>query len=205
MVTVPSGSRLILTASDGRSLELLSLSDTPVADRSVLPVLALPGAFLVEMGSAELPTEEGLVQVQARLDRNEGLLELSVPRPPRPAQRRAHARGDMTLEIRGTATAGRKPEGTGVTDALMPRVAFHGRTEDISTGGLRARLAMDTAGSQVPQHLREMYVELELGGARPAGTVLRVVSLRSDLLQAQFVFISPSDREYLAQRLLGPL
>lgn len=194
MICVPGGSRLVLRTGDGRRIEALTLVTTKVEDQGRIPVLAAPDSGAFETGTAEVPTEAGLVLVSARLLSRDGLLELNMPIDPRPIQRRAHARDDRALELHGVAVARPLPGG----HTLGPPVSFRGLTRDISTGGLGALVEMETAGARLPSQFSELFVELDLGGPRPAGVVMQVVSMRSDLLRARFVYLSPADRAHLA-------
>ncbi len=113
-------------------------------------------------------------------------------------QRRDDVRGVVDLPLRGTATSG---PAVGGLRGELPGVALHGHTVDISAGGLRAEVQLDAAGGgmhELPEGLRDLFVELDSAGARPIGAVLRVVRLRSGLLGARFLIISPADRDYVA-------
>ena len=192
MISVPARGRLVLRAANGRSAELRALSAAPITDRGVIPVLASQLALAIGEGTAELPTEHGLVCVPARLHAG-GRLELSVSEPLRPLQRRADVRARMDLPLRGTAST---RTGRGGLFGLVQRTEFVGRTLDVSAGGLRARLEP----SELTDDAHEFYVELDGSGPRPVGAVLEAVALRSGLLQARFVVISAADREYLVRR-----
>jgi len=191
VISVPARGRLVLRAANGRSAELRALSAAPITDLGVIPVLASQVALAIGEGTAELPTERGLVRVPARLHAD-GRLELSVSEPLRPLQRRADVRAGIDLPLRGTAST---RTGRGLF-GLVQRTEFAGRTLDVSAGGLRARLEP----SELTDDAHEFYVELDGAGPRPVGAVLEAVALRSGVLQAKFVVISAADREYLVRR-----
>jgi hypothetical protein len=193
VISVPARGRLVLRAPNGRSAELRALSDAPVTDLGVIPVLASQRARAIGEGTAELPTERGVVFVPARLHRNG--LELHVTGPVRPLQRRTDVRAPIELPLHGTATGAHRAGLLG----LVQRTELVGRTVDLSGGGLRARLEP----SELADAARELYVELDGSGPRPVGAVLQVVALRSGLLQARFLIIAPADREYLVRRILA--
>jgi hypothetical protein len=209
MVSVPTGSRLVLRIPDGRSVEALALSTASLTSTCVLPVLPAPDALEVERGIAEIPTGQGLVRLAARLDSGAGLLTLEVPSMVQPVQRRAHARADIDLPVSGTAAAGPLPGGVtgwahGGFGSAPPRIPFSGRTLDLSAGGMRARVALEGPDLALATALQELYVELDLAGPKPAAVILRVVSLRSDVLRARFVFVAPSDQRDLDAYLRRP-
>jgi hypothetical protein len=193
VLSVPARGRLVLRGSNGDSAELRALADAPITDLGVIPVLASHAALAIGEGVTELPTVRGVVCVPARLHRD-GRLELSVRAPLRPLQRRIDLRGPMELAMRGTLTT---RSGRAGLFGLTQRTEFAGGTVDVSAGGLRARLEP----SDLPSDAHEFYVELDGSGARPIGAVLEAVALRSGVLQARFVVIAASDREYLVRRL----
>jgi hypothetical protein len=191
VLSVPARGRLVLRASNGRRAELRSLSEAPITDLGVIPVLASQLALAIGEGTAELPTERGVVYVPAQLHRD-GRLELTVTEPVRPLQRRADGRCRIELPLRGTAAGSHRVGLLG----LVQRTELAGRTVDVSAGGLCARLEP----SELAGDVAELYVELDGDGPRPIGAVLAAVALRSGLLRARFTVLAAADCEYLARR-----
>lgn len=195
MVIVPAGSTLVFRTVGGDSVDLLNLSDATVEQDCVLDVLVLSEIGATERGLVTVPTAAGLVEVPARLDREQGQLWVQTAHPVRPVQRRLAPRSGLVLPLRGAATLGASVNllGSG------PRVTFHGHTIDVAPGGLQARLVGDL-GLRLPQELRTAYVELDPAGPHPVAVALTVVALRSDVLRAQFSFISLADWARLRER-----
>jgi hypothetical protein len=175
---------------------LLTSADAELAGTAepVLDVLVgtLPGGAVgeLEQGMADIPTQAGLLHVPALLRPAEGRLQVhpsGAPAPPRPLQRRLAPRSGLVLPLRGSAHSGRS-SGTG--DGGL--ITFHGHTVDVGAGGLSAQLVGDV-GLRLPQQLRDVFVELDPEGPDSLAVGLRVVAFRSDVLRAQFSFISLAD------------
>jgi hypothetical protein len=108
----------------------------------------------------------------------------------RPLQRRLAPRSGLVLPLRGSAHSARDA-GAGA-EAAGRLITFHGHTVDVGAGGLQARLVGDV-GLRLPQQLRDVFVELDPDGPDSLAVALRVVTFRSDVLRAQFSFISLAD------------
>jgi hypothetical protein len=193
---VPAGSILLLRTTDGHTVELLTSTDvdlTGEADPELNVLVGTePGGPVgeVEQGMADIPTEGGLLHVPALLRPAEGRLQLrpaGAAEPARPLQRRLAPRSGLVLPLRGSAHSGRPGSGPGGR-----LITFHGYTVDVGAGGLQARLVGDV-GLRLPQQLRDVFVELDPEGPDSLAVGLRVVTFRSDVLRAQFSFISLAD------------
>lgn len=196
MTVVPLGTILVYKGDDGSRVELLTMSTVTVEPEFAVDVLVPPEAAAPERGTVEVPTASGLLFLPARLRREEARLRVRLPHSVQAIQRRLTPRYGLTIPLRGSATFGAAPGG--VPD-VANRVTFHGHTVDVGAGGLQARLIADT-GIRLPQRLHGIFVELDPGNPRSVAVVLTVVALRSDMLRAQFSFISMADWARLRER-----
>lgn len=196
MVVVPAGSILALRTAEGRSVDLLNLSEVRVSQDATLDVLVLSELGGVDQGIAELPTDAGLFQVPARLLPDRGQLQVCPPAALHPVQRRQSPRSGLVLPLRGAAQVRRADGSLAEIGGL---ITFHGHTVDVAPGGLQARLVSDF-GLRLPQELRSVFVELDPGSPQSVAVGLTVVAFRSDLLRARFSFISLADWARLRER-----
>ncbi|MBI1758644.1 MAG: hypothetical protein HYR62_05395 [Actinobacteria bacterium] len=196
MTVVPLGTILVFKGDDGSRIDLLSMSTVTVEPEFVVDVLVPPDAGKLERGTVEVPTAAGLLHLPARLHREDGRLHVRLPHSIQAIQRRLTPRYGLSLPLRGSATFGSSPGG--VPDAAN-RITFQGYTVDVGAGGLQARLTGDV-GIRLPQHLHGVFVELDPGDPHSVAVVLTVVTLRSDMLRAQFSFISMADWVRLRDR-----
>jgi hypothetical protein len=196
MTVVPLGTILVFKGDDGSRIDLFSMATVTVEPEFVVDVLVPPDATNAGRGTVEVPTAAGLLHLPARLRRDDGQLQVRLPHAMQAIQRRLTPRYGLNVPLRGSATFGPSPGG--VPDAAN-RITFHGYTVDVGAGGLQARLVGDV-GVRLPQHLHGVFVELDPGDPHSVAVVLSVVTMRSDLLRAQFSFISMADWARLRDR-----
>jgi len=195
VAVVPAGSILVLWTADGQRVDLLNLSATTVDHDGALDVLVLAEVGERERGTVELPTEAGLLRIPALLEREPGRLLIHPPDAAQPLQRRLAPRSGLVLPLRGAAQTGAAAAGLPGAHLLT----FHGNTVDVGPGGLRARVVGD-GGERLPANLHSVFVELDPDNPQSVAVGLRVVTFRSDVLRAQFSFISLVDWTKLRDR-----
>lgn len=191
-IVVPAGSRLVLHAAGGPIVVRVLREVTLREDAFSIPVLACVSALLAGGGPADLPTPAGVVRCEAHLVLEDGRIMLrsgqGVGGQLELRQRREDVRGPVSLPLRGAVLRGRAGDDPG-------EAGFEGVTGTISAGGLSAEVQPDL---QVPSGSR-LYVELELPDGPLVPAVLAVVERSGESLRAQFVDISPADRERLVK------
>ena len=216
MAVVAAGSRVLLRTPQGAH-SLRTLQDVAVDPESdlgwFLPVVADVEALALGPGTAELPTPDGVLQVQVALEGQGGRLGLRPVAPPTRAllQRRGDVRSAVSVPIRGAIL----PDGPLATrpaplSGVRARPAdLQGVTIDASAGGVAATVAgrlidatvADGAGGDRPLGPgTRLYVEFDLPDGRdPVAAVAVVVLQRGPLLRARFHDITPADRERLVR------
>ncbi len=171
-------------------------ADEPGDDQSGLSTLT---------ATVEFPTDAGLLRLDAEIVCGEGIFLLRAPglrTADLSDQRREDVRGLVHLPIRGTVlsrAAGRaeaQAEAAAAPQADEPVSAeLSGVTESVSAGGFSADLELSgwvTPGCRI-------YVELSLPNGEIAPAVLSVLERDGARVRAQFLDISPLDRERLVR------
>jgi hypothetical protein len=222
MVTIASGSRLVLRTPEGpvaaRSLAEADLSGSwcvPVlVDADVLVARAMPESpsprpaavtgpqsdrHPAISGVAEFSTDAGPVRRDADLVPGLGSLILrraALRVAALSEQRREHVRGPLSLPVRGALLS--TPAIHGPRDGARRggRPVLTGETTDVSAGGLGVRLsglpASLTRGDRV-------YLELQLPNGELAPAVAMVLERDGDRLRTELVDVSALDRERLVR------
>ena len=211
MTVVAAGSRVLLRTEKGVRV-LRTLRDVAVEPDSgiswFLPVVADVDAFALGTGTADLPTPDGVIQVQVALEGQGGRLGLRPVAPPAGPllQRRGDVRSAVSVPVRGALL----PDGP-LTSRPAPlsgdgarRADLQGVTIDASGGGVAATVAgrlLDAVADGRPIEAgTRLYVEFDLPDGRgPAAAVAVVVLQRGPLLRARFHDITPADRERLVR------
>jgi hypothetical protein len=217
MTVVAAGSRVLLRTAKGVRV-LRTLRDVAVDPDSgaswFLPVVADVDALALGPGTADLPTPDGVLQVQVTLEGQGGRLGLRPVAPPDGPllQRRGDVRSGVSVPVRGTLL----PDGP-LTSRPAPlsgdgarRADLQGVTIDASGGGIAAtvagRLLDAVVADGAPGGHRplgpgtRLYVEFDLPDGRgPVAAVAVVVLQRGPLLRARFHDITPADRERLVR------
>jgi hypothetical protein len=216
MAVVAAGSRVLLRTAKGAHA-LRTLRDVAVDPESgvawFLPVVADVGALALGPGTADLPTPDGILQVQVTLEGQGGRLGLRpVALPDRPPlQRRGDVRSSVSVPVRGSVL----PDGpltsrpASLTGDGARRADLMGVTLDASGGGIAATVAghavdavvNDGPGGRRPLSVgTRLYVEFDLPDDRgPVSAVAVVVLQRGPLLRARFQDITTADRERLVR------
>jgi hypothetical protein len=176
-------------------------------------------------GWAEVPTSSGLVEFDARVVMDGGMLVLRPQKsaqaqgpdagttlgeadggaPPVAVQRREDVRGSVELRVRGAVVTG--PEATGDEE-----LALSGATLTLSAGGISAQVetsaphAAHVAGRQAPRAPAvtvpagtQAYVEVEMPDGLIVPSIVEVVAFQRGLLRAKFLEIASVDRERLVR------
>jgi hypothetical protein len=217
MAVVEAGSRVLLRTSSGERV-LRTLRDVSVDPEAevgwFVPVVADVAALGLGPGTAELPTADGLLQVQVVLEGQGSALGLRAVGPNgKPLlQRRGDVRSSLNVPVRAALL----PEGP-LTTRPAPLTGDGARSADndgttlvASGGGLSAHMSGElldavlrdgTPGGRRPLGPgTRLYVELDLPDGRgPAAAVAVVVVQRGALLRARFHAIAPADRERLVR------
>jgi hypothetical protein len=198
MATVAPGARLVLHTEQG-PVPLRCLAEVPIQDQWTVPVLAAAGQLLDGLaGQLELPTDRGLLHLQAHLVSDGAVLSL---RPglgvPLQVQRRDDVRAEVRLPVRAVAEDAvhdQQPARTRLraVDAAPDRATVAGTTVNVSAGGLRVRLNGTAMAGP-------LHVELDLPEGRLVPAVLAVLDAGPGLLRARFDRIDPVDRERLVR------
>jgi len=210
MTTVAAGSRLLVQGEQAsvvlRALRAAQLeggwSVAVLGDVAALQAAGLTGRTAV----VEFPTENGPVRLDAEVVQADGHFLLRAPGLRAAAiveQRRENVRALVRLPLRGTVLAAastasrptttRSQAGEDIAEA-GPGVVLAGTTESVSGGGISLELqgADVAAGSTI-------YIEIGMPGGDLAPAVLTVLDHDGSTLRAQFVDISPLDRERLVR------
>jgi hypothetical protein len=196
------GGWLMPVLGDVAALESAGLSAQPAGDQDE------PGLSTL-IATVEFPTDAGLLRLDAEIVSGEGIFLLRAPglrTADLSEQRREDVRGLVHLPIRGTvlsraagrtpapgAEAGESEEPGEATDTVTAELI--GVTESVSAGGISADLELNgwvTAGCRI-------YVELSLPTGDVAPAVLSVLDRDGARVRAQFLDISPLDRERLVR------
>jgi hypothetical protein len=217
MTVVAAGSRVLLRTANGvRALR--TLRDVTVEPGSgvswFLPVVAEVDALALGPGTAELPTPDGVLQVQVALEGQGGRLGLRPVAPPEGPllQRRGDVRSSVSVPVRGALL----PDGPLNTRPAplsgdgARRADLQGVTIDASGGGIAATVAGRLLDAGVADEASggnrpivagsRLYVEFDLPDGRGPVTAVAVVVLqRGPLLRARFHDITPADRERLVR------
>ena len=191
-IVVPAGSRLVLHAAGGPVILRVLREITLHEDGFSIPVMASLAALQAGGGAADVPTAGGVVRCEAHLVLEDGRMLLRSGQGAGQSlmqQRREDVRGPVTLPLRGAVLRGLAGDEPG-------EAGFEGVTGTISAGGLSAEV--QPTDLRVPCGSR-LYVELELPEGPLVPAVLAVVEQSGDSLRAQFVDISPADRERLVR------
>jgi hypothetical protein len=218
MTTVAAGSRLLVQGAQAsvvlRALRAAQLeggwSVAVLGDVAALQAAGLTGRTAV----VEFPTENGPVHLDAEVVQADGHFLLRAPGLRAAAiveQRRENVRALVRLPLRGTVLAAASTAARSATSATTgpattrsqagedlaeagPGVVLAGTTETVSGGGISLELqgADVAAGSTI-------YIEIGMPGGDLAPAVLTVLDHDGSMLRAQFVDISPLDRERLVR------
>jgi len=210
MTSVAAGSKLVVQGLR-MPLILRSLRVVDLETGWSVPVLgdvAAMQAAGLGTGTAmiEFPTELGPVSLIAELVEAEGIFMLRSPGLRTAAlleQRRENVRGVVQLPLRGTLlsslAAGTRSQAVaeqfGSDDVA---VDLHGVTQTVSGGGISADLA-GLAGLAGFVAGSKIYVEIGLPGGDLAPAVMTVLEHDGDTVRAEFLDISPLDRERLVR------
>jgi c-di-GMP-binding flagellar brake protein YcgR len=176
-------------------------------------------------GMVEVPTSSGLVEFDAHVALDGGMLVLrpqksahaqnrdaeTVPgdaqseTQPVAVQRREDVRGSVELRVRGAVVTG--PEATGDEE-----LALSGATLTLSAGGISAQVetsaphAVHMAGRRAPRPPAvtvpagtQAYVEVEMPDGLIVPSIVEVVAFQRGLLRAKFLEIASVDRERLVR------
>jgi hypothetical protein len=210
MTTVAAGSRLLVQGAEAsvvlRSLRAAELeggwSVAVLGDVAALQAAGLTGRTAV----VEFPTENGPVHLDAEVVQADGHFLLRAPGLRAAAiveQRRENVRALVRLPLRGTVLAAASTATTSTTTRSQagedlaeagPGVVLAGTTESVSGGGI----SLDLQGADVAAG-STIYIEIGMPGGDLAPAVLTVLDHDGATLRAQFVDISPLDRERLVR------
>ncbi len=188
--SVAAGSRLLLYASTG-AIPLRSLAEVTIAGSWRVAVLGPAAAVTAGEGIAELPTDQGLLRVPARIRLVDGVLTLSpvATAPTVLQQRRRDVRAEVELAVRAADLEGLRAN-------RASAAVVEGKTFSLSAGGFCAYV---TCAGTPPGAGQLMYAELELPDGAPVRSTVTVLELRVGCLRAAFTDISRADRERLVR------
>jgi hypothetical protein len=188
MVTVPSGSTLLLRCPGEQPLALITLSEVSaafVAELPPIPVLSTDGPGTRRFGILELVSSAGVTWVEAEL--RDGILTTSGDTPTDVVQRRGAARRPGTYAASGTAELDSEPG--------RRLVMVSGHVEDVSTSGLLLRAA-PAGGVHLPPHVIRTLLRVSMPWGDMVATVA-TVDQRADQLRGTYEWIDPTDEKAL--------
>lgn len=204
MTSVAAGSKLIVHGAQGtvvlRSLRTVELEGgwqvSVLGDLAALQSAGIDGGTL----PVDFATDQGLLRLEAEVLVGDGSFLLKVPGLRTAAlveQRRENVRAGVRLPLRGTVLSSgvdTRSQAEADLDQGGAQVILDGITETVSAGGISAQLA---AGTIVPG--ARIYLELAMPGGNLAPAVLSTLGQAGTIIRAEFVDISPLDRERLVR------
>lgn len=208
MTTVAAGSKLLVHGTEARVV-LRTLKSTQLVGGwsvAVLGDVAAIQAAGLTTGTAmvEFPTGTGPVRLDAEVVDLDGGFLLRAPGLRAAAiveQRRENVRAPLRLPLQGSVLSAAASTRSQATEEIATGVGgvlsgiLAGTTETVSGGGISLDLPGVTgilAGARI-------YIEIGMPGGDLAPAVLSVLDHDGSTLRAQFVDISPLDRERLVR------
>jgi len=208
MSTVAAGSKLLVQGAKApvvlRTLRPARLEGgwavAVLGDVAAVQAAGLTGRTV----AVEFPTENGPVRLDAEVVDAEGSFLLRAPGLQPAAiveQRRENVRAQVRLPLRGailaTAALTRSQAAELISDGITGDFGgiLAGSTETVSGGGI----SLELSGVDGVLTGAQMYIEIGMPGGDLAPAVLSVLERDGSTLRAQFVDISPLDRERLVR------
>ena len=188
MVTVPSGSTLLLRCPGEQPLALITMTEVSaafLAELPPIPVLSPDGPGIRRFGILELVSSAGVTWVEAEL--RDGILTPTGDTPTDVVQRRGAARRPGTYAATGTAELDSEPG--------RRLVVVSGHVEDVSTSGLLLRAA-PADSVHLPPDIVRVLLRVSMPWGNMAATVT-TVDQRADQLRGTYEWIDPADEPAL--------
>jgi hypothetical protein len=188
VVTVPSGSTLLLRCPGEQPLALITMTEVSaafLAELPPIPVLSPDGPGIRRFGILELVSSAGVTWVEAEL--RDGILTPTGDTPTDVVQRRGAARRPGTYAATGTAELDSEPG--------RRLVVVSGHVEDVSTSGLLLRAA-PADSVHLPPDIVRVLLRVSMPWGNMAATVT-TVDQRADQLRGTYEWIDPADEPAL--------